>query len=132
LVASKANFGSFGETRYWPAGESVYHNLQGYNRLLSTAGTDRSICGLAVAVNPVWIGGYSYLHRDIPAFQIDGSKFPNLATVPRGANAVLMDQGFKVPAGFTSVASSRGVVLVERRGGCGLPPRGYTRDFPRS
>jgi hypothetical protein len=132
VVANKATFGSFGETRAWSAKQSVWHNLDGYNRLLSRVGTERSICGLAVTPNNViWLGGYSYLHRDIPMFFIDPNALVSTGQVPAGANAVLMDKRIPIPTGFHAISTSRDAVLVARSGTCGKPPATYTRIFPR-
>jgi hypothetical protein len=132
VVANQATFGSFGETRVWSAKKSVWHNLEGYNRLLSRAGTERSICGLAVTpINVIWFGGYSYLHRNIPMFYIDLNALLRTGRVPMGANAVLMDRQIPIPPGFHEISTSREAVLATRSGACGKPPDTYTTVFPR-
>jgi GPI mannosyltransferase 3 len=132
VAANRATFGSFGETRAWTAKQSVWYNLDGYNRLLSRVGTGRFICGLAVTpINVIWFGGYSYLHRDIPMFYIDPNALVTTGKVPSGANAVLMDERIASPPGFRRIATSRGVVLVMRSGTCGKPPATFTPIFPK-
>jgi hypothetical protein len=92
------------------------------NRLLWLAGAKPDLCGLAlVGYGPIWTGGYTYLHRDVPilaGMPTDGS-----------ANYVLARATEPLPAGYEVVSSIEDAKLARRAGPCAPPPASYTRLF---
>lgn len=115
---------------------SVWNYSQGFNRMLSHAGQQPETCGVAILSripdhSIIFLGGYSYLHRDVPLFNVYADEMtagnPNLA----GANVLLSQAGEKVPPEFRPVELSHGVQMYVRNGPCGAPPVGYTTHFPK-
>jgi hypothetical protein len=134
--ATRMTFADVGEWRApWSDGP-VWGAAEGVNRLLSQAGARPDLCGLLlVNYNPIFTGGYSYLHRNVPLDEItvesstapihlpDPAGFANYAIAPRALGAV---------EGFTPIAERGDAVLLRRDGACGPPPADFSQLFPRS
>ena len=105
--------------------QPVWHRFEDINRLLWAAGQQPDLCGLAlVEQGPVWSGGYTYLHRDVPIIW--------MTTVePDPANYVLAHVDVPLPAEYTIVKTIGEGKLARRPGSCGPPPPAYTRLFPK-
>jgi len=121
-----ATFDDFGQRRGPLSGQhSVWHTVEDVNRLLWHAGAQPDLCGLAlVGYGPIWTGGYTYLHRDVPILW-----GPSIET--GAANYALAPTTFEVPGDFRTIATIGEAKLVRRPGDCGTPPEGYTRVFPK-
>lgn len=135
VQSTRLDFASVGETRFWDGSTSVWGNLEGFNRLLSEAGSRPETCGVAIAVfgagqGEVFTGGFSYLHRDVPLASIDGTALAD-KPVPGFANVILTPNPDTVPRGWSVKRENGGVALLTRPGACGPVPSGYTVDFPR-
>jgi hypothetical protein len=72
FVASRLTMGNLGETRVWAGSSPVWGNHESFNVQASDIGQDPATCGLAfVDVNFIFVGGYSYMHRDVPYWTVD-------------------------------------------------------------
>jgi hypothetical protein len=110
------------------SGRSAWHDMDGTDRLMARAGRESALCGLAIDnIYPIWTGGYSYLHRDVPYFPIPPQAFAS-GSVP-GANYVIAGADAPHSADFVVVASAGDSRLYRRPGTCGAPPAYYTRSF---
>jgi hypothetical protein len=99
------------------------------NRLLARAGRASDLCGLALAgVDPIWTGGYTYLHRDLPFFRVSPRALA--AGDLTGANYVIASNTMAHSADLTLVAAEGDTNLYRRDGACGPPPADYSRLFP--
>jgi hypothetical protein len=98
------------------------------DRLLARAGRESDLCGLALAgLNPIWTGGYTYLHRDVPFFPISPRALAMGALT--GANYVIAKAAMSHRPELTLVASEGDINLYRQDGACGPPPSYYTRSF---
>lgn len=129
--AGRETFGRLGEARPELAETSPWHHVESWNLLLSAAGEQPSLCGLAVVpLNVVFTGGYSYLHRDVPLFNADWLAVRNGQGPPGSANGLIEPTDYPIPAGFREVRRAGGTRLLLRPGRCNaLSPR-YSRDLP--
>jgi hypothetical protein len=124
--AAHATFDDFGQrTGAAPGTRSVWHDVEAVNRLLWTAGAQEDLCGLAMAgAAPIWTGGYSYLHRDVPIVWIE--PIDDSAT-----NYVLARADLPLPDRYAVVERIGEAQLARRPGACAPPPASYTRLFPK-
>jgi GPI mannosyltransferase 3 len=94
---------------------SAWHYLEDYNRLLWDAGTHDDVCGLLlVGTQPVRVGGYSYLRRNVPLLGASAVLGPDDPAV----NYVIVPSGAPVPPGFARVQSRGEHELLRREGPC--------------
>lgn len=112
-----------------PASPSVWQAFDGRNWLLSRAGAQPDICGLAVpAANPYWTGGYTYFHHRAPMLWMGGP--PDYDA----ANYALLGPGQTMDDRRYKPLAIRGPYqLYRREGGCGQALRtslGYGRLTP--
>jgi phosphatidylinositol glycan class B len=104
---------------------SPWHSGEGINRLLSLVGQRPDVCGVMVTGESFgWIGGYSYLHRDVNLFGASGQ------AERASANYSIALAGTAVPPGYHEQQQVREFVLSRREGSCAPAPAGYTRDLP--
>jgi hypothetical protein len=104
----------------------AWHYLEDYDRLLWDAGGRDDVCGvLLVGTQPVWVGGYSYLRRNVPL--LGASRL--LRADDPAVNYVVTPASAGIPAGFTEVAASGELRLARRDGPCAAIP-GYRPYFP--
>jgi len=133
--AARMTFADVGEWRApWRDGP-VWGAADGVNRLLSQAGARPDLCGvLLVNYNPIFTGGYSYLHRNVPLDEImvEGTAPIHLPDVAGFANYVIAPHALGAVEGFTRVAERGDAVLLRRDGACGPPPPDFSQLFPRS
>jgi hypothetical protein len=100
------------------------HNNDAFNRLLLQAHALPDLCGLAVAgAHIIWMGGYSYLHRDVPFFELDAPR----AEGSPAANYLLAPSAWSAPPAATEVARLREAVLYRYDRPCAPPPDDYRR-----
>lgn len=94
--------------------QRVWGFESGVNYLLSQAGEQADVCGVAaVGTRAAFTGGYSYLHRDVPLFYQ-----AELCGLAAHANYVLTPQGASAPPGFERLHSRGGFSLFHRAGTC--------------
>jgi hypothetical protein len=134
--AVRMTFADVGEWRApWSDGP-VWGAADGVNRLLSQAGARPDLCGvLLVNYNPIFTGGYSYLHRNVPLdeIRVEGPVAPlHLPEMAGFANYVIAPRALGAVEGFIQIAERRDAVLLRRDGACGPPPPGFSQLFPRS
>jgi phosphatidylinositol glycan class B len=104
---------------------SPWHSGEGINRLLWEAGTRTDNCGLMVTGESFgWVGGYTYLHRDVNLFA--GTSEAEQSA----ANYLIAPQSSAPLREYRMVASSREFSLLKRPGTCGPPPPDYRRELP--
>jgi GPI mannosyltransferase 3 len=121
--ASFEDFGQYdgpllGPQPLWHYGESV-------NRLFWTAGARADLCGLAVVTYaPLWSGGYTYLHRDVPILWM-------MAVEKDAANYVVAPVELPLSPEYSVIETIGDARLARRPGSCSAPPPGYTRLFPK-
>jgi GPI mannosyltransferase 3 len=117
-LAPRPAKGLFPPSPMWTFREGT---LRGFE-LLST---DAHVCGVAaVRLGWAWTGGFTYLHRDVPFFEIsDAASFQRYA--PSFNIIIAPDVGPQ----FGPYQKRRcwdWVCLYQREGGCVPPPGGYT------
>jgi|SRR6185503_9097283 len=124
--AAYATFDDFGQREEPLSGpQSVWHAFEEVNRLLWVAGERADLCALAMVEHgPVWSGGYTYFHRDVPIIWMIGVD-------PAPANYVLAHVDIPLPADYATVETIGQARLARRPGGCSAPPPAYTRLFPK-
>jgi hypothetical protein len=89
----------------------------GVNRAMAEAGTRPDLCGLTiVGIAPWWMGGFSYLHRDVPLF---------VAGAPSAASNYLILPAGAAPSPYQSLATFHDYQLLRRPGPCAPRPFGY-------
>jgi phosphatidylinositol glycan class B len=112
-----------------PIGErSTWHFQEGYNRLLWRAGERADLCGVSLGgVYPVWTGGYSYLHRNVPILM----EPPYQRGALYAFNYVIAPPHLHVPPDFVEVDGQDDVRLLRRDGPCSAPPSGWAPIFAR-
>jgi hypothetical protein len=94
---------------------SAWHYLEDYNRLLWDAGTRDDVCGLLlVGTQPVRVGGYSYLRRNVPLLGASAVLRPD----DRAINYVIAPSDALLPPGFAKVAEQGEHELFRREGPC--------------
>jgi hypothetical protein len=94
---------------------SAWHYLEDYDRLLWEAGARDDACGvLLVGAQPVRVGGYSYLRRNVPLLGAS----PVLGPDDPAVNYVIAPASFSEPPGFAAVASRGDHRLLRRDGAC--------------
>lgn len=133
--ASRMTFVDAGEWQApWSEGP-VWGAFDGVNRLLSQAGAQPDLCGLALLnIAPIDTGGYSYLHRDVPLIGIavetstDPRRLPAAAAF---ANYAIAPRSLGTIEGFTRAAENGEAVLFRRDGVCDPPPPDFSQLFPR-
>jgi hypothetical protein len=105
---------------------SAWHYLEDYDRLLWDAGARADVCGvLLVGTQPVRVGGYSYLRRNVPLLGAS----PLLGPDDPAVNYVIAPASAPEPPGFSAVASQGEHRLLRRDGTCAAIP-GWTPYFP--
>jgi phosphatidylinositol glycan class B len=95
-------FGDIGPYELTRTNESAYDDVGPVNRLMTIAGRQPDLCGLRVETHHlVWIGGYSYFHRQAPLYSPEGPPrtlgFYNYVIVPVAdtvGNPVALDGDF--------------------------------------
>jgi hypothetical protein len=106
--------GPFERTR---PNESAYDAWGPVNRLLIAASRQSDLCGLLVETDYLtWIGGYSYFHRHVPLYQLDGP--------PRNShryNYVISVAG--VEAGEVAAVDGNRVLVRLRNASCEPDPQ---------
>jgi hypothetical protein len=122
----QATFDDFGQRNGLFSGpQSVWHAAENVNRLLWLAGEQADICGLLLAgYGPIWTGGYTYLHRDVPILWV-----PPLDD--QQGNYVLARSDVDLPESYTTLATIGDAKLARRAGSCSAPPATYSRLFPK-
>jgi hypothetical protein len=70
-----------------------------------------------------YMGGYTYLHRDVPLYRDSARR--ELAS----ANYLIAHRGEAVDPAYRPVDQDEDFTLLRRDGGCSLPPPGYSRDY---
>lgn len=133
---ARASFDDFGQRPgQFSAAPTVWHSGEAVNRLLWAAGEQPDLCGLGlVGFGPVWTGGYTYLHRDVPIlWETPGEALakPGLGAVGAATNYVLTGVEIPLPEAYTTVETRGEVKLARRLGPCAAPPASYTRVFPK-
>jgi phosphatidylinositol glycan class B len=133
---ARASFEDFGEHHPPFAGtEPLWHTFEAANRLLWVAGERPDICGLGlIGYGPVWTGGYSYLHRDVPivwATPGEALASPGLGDVGAAANYVLAPTEIGLPPAYVLVDTIGEAKLARRSGSCAPPPAAYSRRLPK-
>jgi hypothetical protein len=133
---ANASFEDFGEQRLPFAGpQALWHREEEANRLLWVAGEREDLCGLGlIGYGPVWTGGFSYLHRDVPmlwATPAEALSSPGLGAIGASANYVLSRAEIPLPAEYTTVDSVDGAKLARRSGPCAPAPPSYSRLLPK-
>ncbi len=121
-----ASFDDFGQRSGPLSGPPpVWHTMEDVNRLLWVAGADPDLCGLALGdYGPIWTGGYTYLHRDVPILWVEPIQI-------QSANYVLARAATPLPEQYTTVKTIGEAKLARRSGTCTPPPASYTRQFPK-
>jgi phosphatidylinositol glycan class B len=122
-----ASFDDFGQRHGLLSGtRPLWHTVEPVNRLLWVAGEQPDLCGLALlGYGPIWTGGYTYLHRDVPILwgtSIDGEL----------ANYVLARTAIALPQEYVTIKTIGEAKLARRSGPCTSPPESYTRLFPKA
>jgi phosphatidylinositol glycan class B len=129
--AGRETLGRLGEPRPELSDTPPWHHVESWNRLLSRAGEQASLCGVTlVPLNLVFTGGYSYLHRDVPLLNGNWIAIRNGGDPSPSTNGLIAPTDYPVPRGFREVAREGGTRLLLRDGGCAAPPPGYSRDLP--
>jgi hypothetical protein len=114
-----AEMGQFADVPEWGAA-APWNFFGGINRAMAEAGTRDDLCGLTiVGIQPWWMGGFSYLHRDVPLFV--GQSPVALAA----SNYLIAQRAMSTPESYVSVASFEDDVLLRRGGPCAPRPREY-------
>jgi len=73
VTVRSLTFGDIGPYEQTRPRDSVYNEMGAMNRLLIAAGRQPDLCGVMLrADHLVWVGGYSYLHRNVPMYGADG------------------------------------------------------------
>jgi hypothetical protein len=104
---------------------SPWHSGEGINRLLWTLNETADVCGVIVTGESFgWIGGYSYLHRDIDMFPSTG------APEQRAANYLIAPAREQPPTAYRRVGQEREFALFRRDGNCAPSPPDYRRELP--
>jgi hypothetical protein len=121
-----ASFNDFGQRRGPLSGPgSVWHTMEDVNRLLWAAGADPDLCGLALGdYGPIWTGGYTYLHRDVPIVWVEPIQI-------QSANYVLARAASPLPEQYKTIKTIGEAKLARRAGTCIPPPTSYSRQFPK-
>jgi hypothetical protein len=114
-------------------GDSAWRRGDAFNRLLLAAGRRPDACGVAVVGPPlVWLGGYSYLHRDVPLFDLTWAEAAaGWPAVGFGANYVVAPAFLAPRLRAQEIARQGGLTLTRVDLPCGGAPARYTRLFPR-
>lgn len=114
IRAVNTTFAEMGQWTFRPqlGSRSPWVHHDGINKLLWVAGERPDLCGIAVPEAWAWIGGFSYLHRDVPFMtKLTQVELP-------AANYLISESGKSIPEGYQHVASSEGYMLVRRDGAC--------------
>jgi len=131
-----ATFDDLGQRRGLFAGpRSVWHAAEPVNRLLWFVGARADLCGLAlIGYGPVWTGGFSYLHRDVPVVwgtPEEALAAPRLGILGEAANYVLTPSTTALPAEYATVATLGETKLAQRPGSCKAGAAVFSRHFPK-
>ena len=131
---ARASFDDFGQRRGLFSGAlPVWHTAEAVNRLLWTAGGQPDLCGLGlVGYGPIWTGGYTYLHRDVPILweTPEALATRGLGAVGAAANYVIAKADLPLPDAYATVQTLGEAKLARRPGACAAPPDSYSRLFP--
>ena len=129
------SFDDFGQ-QYGPLSGPgpLWHKGEAVNRLLWTAGEQADLRGLELlGYGPIWTGGFSYLHRDVPVLWERNIEYalaqPALGALGASANYVLAPAETRLPPEYTTVQTIGDAKLARRSGPCAAPPPGYSRLF---
>ena len=133
---ARASFDDFGQRHGLLSGpQPLWHTGEAVNRLLWAVGEQPDLCGLAlVGYGPIWTGGYTYLHRDVPILwetPVEAFAQPGLGAVGASTNYVLTGAQIPLPEGYATVEIIGEAKLARRSGPCAAPPDSYTRLFPK-
>jgi phosphatidylinositol glycan class B len=103
---------------------SVWHADEDVNLCLLDASRREDLCGMAVVgIHPAWMGGYTYLHRDVPFyFRLGTAELQQ-------ANYVAAPSGARIP-GFDEVAMHDSFSIFRREGPCAPRPAGWRPLLP--
>ncbi len=131
-----ASFEDFGQRRRPLSGSApLWHRREAVNRLLWAAGKQPDLCGLAlIDYGPIWTGGYTYLHRDVPILwdvSIGAVAKPGLGAIGASTNYVLTRAEVKLPEEYSTILTIDEAKLARRAGSCAAPPDSFTRLFPK-
>lgn len=105
--------------------ESPWRLNESYNRLLWAAAERPDLCGIGlIGTQPVWTGGYSYLHRDVPFLNA------RVLAISRGeaANYVIAPAAVRLPE-YEPVGEHGALRLLRREGRCAPPPAEHSVRF---
>jgi GPI mannosyltransferase 3 len=121
--ASFEDFGQYDGPLLGP--QPLWHYGEAVNRLFWKAGERADLCGLAVvAYAPLWSGGYTYLHRDVPILWM-------MSVEKDAANYVVAPVEFPLSPEYSVIETIGDARLARRPGSCSAPPPSYTRLFPK-
>jgi GPI mannosyltransferase 3 len=113
-----------------PVGHSVWSGIEDdMNRLAITAARSPDLCGLGVSqINPIWLGGYTTLGRDVPFMFVP---FEQIAgpTPPAGLNHFILPKEAPIPAWGKKIAEEGTQILLRSDQPCGGTPPHFTRLF---
>jgi GPI mannosyltransferase 3 len=131
LRAPNATYGDLGRLeRDALAATPVGQAFADFNRLLFRGFALPDLCGVAVAGAPlIWMGGYSYLHRNLPLFELD----PPTPNGSPAANYVLAPSAWSQPPRATLVAREGQAALYRFSHSCAAPPKDFDKfELPPS
>jgi len=125
-TAVAETFTDMGQYLGSPAGaRSVWHADEDVNRVLLAAGRRADLCGIVVAgIHPAWMGGYTYLNRDVPIYFRAGQ------SEAQGSNYIAAPAGARLPADWTEVLRHGRFALFHREGGCTPRPASWKPILP--
>jgi hypothetical protein len=132
LMTVRAVGATFASTGQWPdqpeGAKSVWHHWEGANRGLADAGKRDDLCGVLLAgLGPIWSGGFTYLHRDVPFLDFENAPTPG--DLLPSANYVVLSPDVEPPPGYVALQELGGWSVRRRDGACLPPPPGLTRSF---
>jgi phosphatidylinositol glycan class B len=131
IAAADATFAGMGQyVGEEQGGTSPWHSMEEGNRLLWEVGTKDDLCGLLVwGRHAIWLGGYTYLHRDVPWLTAQSPH--DVMNLTESTNYLITVPGLPAPPGYAPVRALNGWALLQRAGKCSVPPPGYTRRFQK-
>jgi hypothetical protein len=108
--------------------QPVWHHGEGVNLALADVGRRDDVCGVLLAgLGPVWSGGFTYLHRDVPFMDLEDNSFGG--DLLPFANYVILRPDDEPPPHYLPLQRIRGWTVLRREGPCAPPPRQLTRLF---
>ena len=123
--APRLTYADMGERRFGELSTlRVGEISEGWNRLLLRLHAAPDLCGLAVAgVSVIWLGGYSYLHRQVPFFDLLPTQGEEWRAA--GANYLLAPAAWPVPSGAQVVGRWGTAALYRFPRRCAAVPPGH-------